>query len=241
MSNLVWFGPIVFQPLHMKVFLELMFPLSIRYEVPLFSYDSVSWKWTSDKNLNLFQSRWQFLKLANLCSVVVEHLPRAFDPHKFSLPELTHENWKHGSITDYPWLIIKCAQSITIINPTHKFINSPPCGLHQADVASIVDENVRRPKSNVYCIGEWPIYYLGHSPKLTKTYKRTIKGWVGAGKFDLDVYNCTSHCKKWKTVTESYSPDFRLLNFNHERYFLPRLLVFWSRTVLSEYCTLSSI
>ena len=34
---------------------------------------------------------------------------------------------------------------------------------------------------------------------------------------------------------------FRLLNFNHVRYFLPRLLVFWSRTVLSEYCTLSSI
>ena len=25
------------------------------------------------------------------------------------------------------------------------------------------------------------------------------------------------------------------------KYFLPRLLVFWSRTVLSEYCTLSSI
>ena len=69
--------------------------------------------------------------------------------------------------------------------PTHKFINSPPCGLHQADVASIVDENVRRPKSYVYCIGEWPIYYLGHSPKLTKTYKRTIEGWVGAGKSNL--------------------------------------------------------
>ena len=34
---------------------------------------------------------------------------------------------------------------------------------------------------------------------------------------------------------------FRLLNFNQVRYFLPRLLVFWSRTVLSEYCTLSSI
>merc|ERR1719264_1699712 len=44
-------------------------------------------------------------KDASLCSVVVEHLSRAFDPHKFSLP----------------------------------------CGLHQADVASIVDENVRRP------------------------------------------------------------------------------------------------
>ena len=34
---------------------------------------------------------------------------------------------------------------------------------------------------------------------------------------------------------------FRLLKFNQVRYFLPRLLVFWSRTVLSEYCTLSSI
>ena len=34
---------------------------------------------------------------------------------------------------------------------------------------------------------------------------------------------------------------FRLLKFNQVRYFLPRLLVFCSRTVLSEYCTLSSI